>query len=58
MVVPPQPHPPISFDTFVTLLENLTLASTGALARKLGLQQQHRFPLFIFAECITQNAHF
>ena len=34
---PPNRGTPISLHTFVTLLENLTLASTGALVRKLGL---------------------
>ena len=55
---PPNHDPPISFDTFVTLLENLTLASTGALRAKLAPQQPQLSPLFIFAECIRQNAHF
>ena len=54
----PDHIPPISLDTFVTFLENLTLASTGALPRKLSCQQQQLFPLFIFAECIRQNAIF
>ena len=54
----PDRIPPISLHTFVTLLENLTLASTGALLLKLSPQRQQISPPFIFAECLRQNASF
>ena len=58
MVVPPQPRPAHFVAYIRHFARTLDSRLDGSVLRKLTCQQQQLFPLFIFAECLRQNAIF